>query len=230
VAPPGRKNGTSNARSFKRSAPEQEGFGDTLSPMGVQGASPLARVRGAEPRSLKSKPLDHPTPKQVDPVWLRAKATVRWLCAKATVRCPLGQRHPTSDFYSRFQTPTKSQQKCAEAQATAHFLELFILQTSDRSSGRYDSSVSGFGAALRTGASGRARRTGIGAPPASPPSRNSRRTGRGGAPPSGRGAPGGRPPPPPPRPGGPLRRNGLRGAGIAPIQVASRIINRPISR
>jgi hypothetical protein len=47
----------------KRSAPEQEGFGDTLSPMGVQGASPLARVRGAEPRSLKPKPLDHPTPK-----------------------------------------------------------------------------------------------------------------------------------------------------------------------
>jgi hypothetical protein len=36
----------------KRSAPEPEGFGDTLSPMGVQGASPLARVRGAEPRDL----------------------------------------------------------------------------------------------------------------------------------------------------------------------------------
>jgi hypothetical protein len=53
---------------------------------GVCPHTPLARVRGAEPRNAKTKPLDHLHPKQLNPLWLRATSTVR---------CPLGQQHPT---------------------------------------------------------------------------------------------------------------------------------------
>jgi hypothetical protein len=103
VAPPEIRGRATRDRS--RSVPACGGPGASRAPVGSRGkalaagsrgvsAHTLGGVRGAEPRDAEPKPLDHPTPKQVDPD--TACATLRdRLRAKTTVRCPLGQQHPT---------------------------------------------------------------------------------------------------------------------------------------